>query len=833
VVPHTHWDREWYLPFEHFRLHLVRTVDEVVDTLEDDPAFRCFTLDGQAVLLEDYLELRPEREERLRALIEAGRIAIGPWYTLPDEYLVGQESLVRNLLLGRQVCEGFGRPMAIGYLPDCFGHVAQLPQILRGFDLPSFVFWRGLGDEAAQLGSAFRWRGPDGSEVLAVRQLGGYGNADRLGNGDPAAAAERIEQLFGRFGERYELVGLADFLLCNGTDHRPIQAGLPRLLADCTRRLPGTSYRIATIEEYVEAVRRRARKLEIVEGELCGGGDIAVLRGVNSARMWLKQANEEVERELFAAEVLASLALLRGTAYPAAELRRAWRELLRNHPHDSICGCSIDEVHRDMAQRFDTARALAGLVQRKSLAALAGYGLPWSHAEPAREAVSLVNVLSWPRRRAVELELPPQLARARRLVAYTDNDDQLAVQVDGRGAGRRALVALDVPGLGSRRITLRRGRAESASASARAASDRAVENDFYRVETAANGTLVIADRSSGARLRGFHLLEDRGDRGDEYNFCALEGERLWTSRRERASVRVVRRGPVVAELEVVLRPRLPAQLGAERRTRVGRTVACPVTTRVRLVAGVDRIEFSTTVDNRAKDHRLRVLIPAPGASGGVRVEGHFAVLDRPPQPVWNGRWSEPPQTTHHTLGLVAAGDLALFTRGLPEYEALPREDGGLDLALTLLRCVGWLSRGDLSNRFHHAGPALETPGAQCIGTHTLEYAISLREDSDDAALVRAAHDYRFGLAVGPAGIELSDALGLDGDGFCVSALKQAEDGDGLIARVYNPSAERAAVVVRGPARVERCRLDETPVGSARSRVPLRPYEVATLRLRPS
>ncbi|HSA57575.1 MAG TPA: hypothetical protein VLE53_17815, partial [Gemmatimonadaceae bacterium] len=132
LVAHTHWDREWYQPFEVFRIRLARAVERICDVLEADPRFTSFTLDGQAVILEDVVELRPDLEPRLRRLIAAGRLEVGPSFVLPDEFLASPEALVRNLLLGRTVCERFGaRPMAVGYMPDPFGHVAQMPQILR------------------------------------------------------------------------------------------------------------------------------------------------------------------------------------------------------------------------------------------------------------------------------------------------------------------------------------------------------------------------------------------------------------------------------------------------------------------------------------------------------------------------------------------------------------------------------------------------------------------------------------------------------------------------------------------------------------------------------
>lgn len=894
VVPHTHWDREWYLPFQFYRLRLARTVDQVLEVLEQDPAFGCFTLDGQAVVLEDYLEVRPEQEARLRALVAAGRIALGPFYVLQDEYLVGQESLVRNLLLGRQVCQRFGRPLEVGYLPDTFGHVAQMPQVLRGFGLDSFVFWRGLGDEADELGAVFTWQAPDGSEVTAVRQLGGYGNAFELGRwswtrGDvrhdpaqwPDTAVERVREFFDHYRGEFEKVeGLRDILLCNGLDHRPIQPELPRLLEHCRQRLPDTALQIGTYADYLAALREQPLHLKTHRGELCGGREANVLRGVNSARVPLKQLNEATERELLVAETLAALAALRAAPRApsplwSASLRVAWRELLRNQPHDSICGCSVDQVHRDMLPRYETARQIARAVQTEALAALAGQETPWDFRFPPAEQASLVNVLPYARVRAVELPLPPSLRRAPALVAET-SAGPVPAQLYRAGGQRRAVVAVRVAGFGAEQVRLARATVSllapsprlSIASSPATLGGPSIQNDFYRVEAAPNGTLRVTDLRSGRVWSGLHLLEDQADRGDEYTFCPLEGDRPWTSVDARARARVAADGPAVWQLEIELVARLPRSLTPDRRARTTGAVPCPVRTVVRLAAGVDRVEFRTTVLNRAKDHRLRVLFPSAargsgepstplpagkgqallpsplvgeGQGGGappaaeVRAEGHFALLRRPARPIWKGRgWLEPPADTHHTLGLVAAGDLVVLTKGLPEYEAIPHPDGSLSLALTLLRCVGWLSRDDLPTRPDgHAGPSLETPEAQCLGAHTFEYALSLRGQASEAELVRAAQDYRVDLALGPPGADTRGLLQVEGEGFALSALKPAEDANGLILRLYNPGQQPAEARLSGAfAFARRCRLDETAAQAEEARtVPLHPGEIVTVRLR--
>ena len=144
VIAHTHWDREWYAPFQHFRIRLVRLMDKLLHLLEHNPDYTHFNLDGQTVLLWDYVEIRPENRGRLEEYVSAGRLGVGPWFILPDEFLVSGESLVRNLQLGHRIAAEFGHVQKAGYIPDTFGHISQLPQILRGFDIGTAMHFRGL-----------------------------------------------------------------------------------------------------------------------------------------------------------------------------------------------------------------------------------------------------------------------------------------------------------------------------------------------------------------------------------------------------------------------------------------------------------------------------------------------------------------------------------------------------------------------------------------------------------------------------------------------------------------------------------------------------------------
>ncbi|MGA2926364.1 MAG: glycoside hydrolase family 38 C-terminal domain-containing protein [Solirubrobacteraceae bacterium] len=784
VVPHTHWDREWYAPFEHFRLALGRVVDEVIEVLERDPLFSSFTLDGQAIVLEDYRDVRPDREPRLRALLAAGRIEVGPSYVLPDELLVGGESLVRNLLAGRRVCERFGAPpSAIGYLPDSFGHPLQLPQVLAGFGIESMIFSRGLGDQLDELGVVFRWRAPDGSEVLAIQQLADYGNFAAVADADDGAG--RARAIVERFGGALQRAAIDTVLLCNGSDHLPVQPELPRLCAELEQRLPGAQFQIGSYGDYVAQLG--APDVPAYAGELLGSRLQNVLRGVNSARLYLKAAAEQAERRLLGAETRIALATLRedGKPFAGAELELAWRELLRCEPHDSICGCSCDEVHRDMLIRYASLQ--------RTLDELAP-GPPPAGRRGAELTVEAINVLPY-RRRGL-------------------------IQAPG---ARPAIVELN--GFAAQTVRLGPGGDPAPR------DGVTIESDRLRVDAAADGTLTLLDKASGRRLQRVHGLEDEHDMGDLYNFCPVAG--VAPRALGAADTRVLADGPDLWELEVRRHGELAAGLDAELRPR-RETVPISVTTVVRLVRGADRVEFSTTIDNAACDHRLRATFPVGGLHDAVRAEGQFAVVRRPLVPAApKTRWAEPPDLTQHTLGIVALGRVALITKGLPEYQARRAVDGS-ELCLTLLRCVGTISRGDgvLATRPSAAGPPVPTPDGQCLGRHQFSYALLLDADElDDCELLRASQDYRYGFELGTGG-GWPAPLAMHGD-VVFSCLKGAEDGDGLILRCFNPAPAPAPVRVVGAVEVSRTRLDET--GEERltdGAVRLAAGAIATLRLRP-
>ncbi len=569
VISHTHWDREWYLTHEQFRFRLVALVDRLLDLLDADPGFKHFHLDGQTIVLEDYLEIRPEQEPRLRKAIEDGRILIGPWYVMPDEFLVSGEALIRNLLRGHRISREFGTPMPVGYLPDLFGHVGQMPQIWRQFGLDNTILWRGFGGPNAE----YWWDAPDGSRLLMMHlPPEGYCNATRIVF-DPDAMMARAKEKID-FERARTRTGQA--LLMNGVDHVEPHTAIPSLIEKLSA-VPGQRAVHSTLPDYVAAVRTAVEtdkpSLETIVGELRGGTDYAnLLPGVLSARVYLKQQNAHVQTQLesyaeplsvIASRVAPSLEKGRSAfTYPAGQLRHAWKTLLQNHPHDSICGCSIDAVHEENMTRFARARQVGAAVVETALDAIADAVPTPSTPGVIRAVVVNTDAVSGARVVEASIDLPVDSAEPWRKVDEQALDrpvtfwpvDTVITGVAGPDGqpvefqilGEERLVthvmsryetpwALNVrrihmlwwapalPPCGYAAFDLSIGPADSAAAGGRrlvSGGEKFAENERIKMTVNHDGTFEVSDKATGVSYHRVAALEDVGDVGDEYNYCA-------------------------------------------------------------------------------------------------------------------------------------------------------------------------------------------------------------------------------------------------------------------------------------------------------------------------
>ena len=275
VVSHTHWDREWYKTFQHFRMRLVDLTDYLLDLMETNPDYKYFVFDGQTIVIEDYLQIRPENEKRLRSLIEQGRILIGPWYNQPDEFLVSGESMIRNLLRGKQLCDEYGNYMAVGYVPDAFGHISQLPQILRGFGIDSAVLLRGITTD--QVDAEFTWQSPNGSEVLAIKlpDDNSYSNflyrmiATLRDDDKPIDEDQALDELKALLQDCInERATTSQLLFMDGVDHIFPQYKTPEIIKLANEKLDDLELCHSTLPEFIKAVKDENPDLKTYEGEL-------------------------------------------------------------------------------------------------------------------------------------------------------------------------------------------------------------------------------------------------------------------------------------------------------------------------------------------------------------------------------------------------------------------------------------------------------------------------------------------------------------------------------------------------------------------------------------
>ena len=813
IVPHTHWDREWYQTFQQLRIRLIDLINNLIDILENDKAFSDFTLDGQTIVLEDYLEVHPERRGVLKKYITEGRIHVGPWYILPDEFLVSAESIIRNLLLGHKIASEFGSVMKVGYIPDPFGHISQMPQILKGFGIDNIIFWRGIEYDQSQ-GNEFIWQGPDGTELFAVHLPKiGYCNAVSLPEDVGQAYKlinEAIEDLLSRETSK-------SLLLLNGVDHLEAQPYIPYLVKELNKRFEDIEIKQGNLKEYIDYAKETVKpKLNKVTGEFRSAKDTPILQSVYSSRMYIKQANQRCEALLENwAEPTASLAWLLGNNYPQNLLWTSWKWLLKNHPHDSICGCSIDQVHREMMTRFDWSGQIAREVVNKNLDYISEK-IKIDYLKEDELALVVFNPLPYSIDENVEVRVKfPQEINLNRVKILTTQGEEIPYQLKGYGLDYKIIfnpfkspqplevnyadisfTAKDIPACGYKTFTIKAindlRMHKEYKTDIRAGRDY-IENKYYKVIAETNGTVTVVDKINNKKFKNCNRFVDGGDAGDEYTYSPPLNDEIIVSRLDNIIIQDV--GPSETTLKVSGKMMLPVGLKSDRKSRAEKMIECPVESEIKLFSEVQRIEFKTKFDNRVCDHHLQVEFPTAIKTDQVYAEGHFEVVKRSINIPDSEGWKEKAYKTAHNSGFIDINDgkygLAILNKGLPEYEIIPDNN---TIALTLLRCVGWLSRWDLENKRGNAGPSLPTPEAQCLGENIFSYALIPHQGNwAEARIPQKTKQYKTRVLTKQLKNQpgnLSDKysfIQLEGEHLEISAIKKHEFEDKLVVRVYNPT----------------------------------------------
>lgn len=796
IISHTHWDREWYLPYEKHHMLQIELMDSLLDTIKSDSEFRSYHLDGQTIMLEDYLQVRPEREAELRAAIRAGRIQIGPWYILQDEWLTASESNVRNLQIGARDCENYNSRCKVGYFPDSFGNMGQAPQILREAGIDTAVFGRGVkptgfnnevsdGNGFESKYSEMYWEAPDKSRVLGILFANWYSNGIEIPKDEEEAKIYWEKKL----NDAQAFASTDELLFMNGCDHQPVQTDLSEAIKTAEKLFTDVSFVHSDFPTYIEAVRSQLKEdMAVIKGELRSQHTNGwyTLANTASSRIYLKQMNQRCEM-LFAkvAEPLCTMAYALGMDYPHHLFVYGWKTLMQNHPHDSICGCSIDDVHREMAARFEKAEQVALHIideameyfsERIDTDCFKQYGdntVPFFVANPAGYAKSGV----------VEAVIPAKKFYFRdsdvwesiRMSKEVTLPDYKIVTADGRVLNGKVTVlphsfGFDLPKDKFRQpYMVRNVRVEleveeikpfSVEAFALVKSseidcknkegsliqeDGAIENEFIRVKIEENGSLTITEKISGRVYHDFGIIEDCGDVGNEYVYGTLQNDTVITTKNARPKISIAEdesyRAVIKAEFEMEI-PKSADDLLADeiadlrgfnvrKAGRSSETIKLPVEVSYTIERLARAVKVSVDFDNQALDHRMRVLFPTEINTPVHYADSIFEAAKRKNEP--EKEWENPCNAAHQQAFVNVRdeiGGVTIANRGLNEYEIL--RDGKNTIAVTIHR--GVREMGDWG--------IFMTPEAQCIGKRHAEYAIILHAPNKENESYELAYDFQ-------------------------------------------------------------------------------------------
>lgn len=897
IISHSHWDREWYMPLERHKMKLLDLIDDNLKLFEKDPDFRTFHLDGQTIVLDDYLEICPGKRELVEKYTKEGRFRVGPFYILQDEFLTSPESNIRNLQTGIREAKRYGNLTKVGYFPDAFGNAGQMPQILKQAGMEAVAFGRGVkpvgfnnelkeGGEYESAYSEMMWESPDGSALLGILFANWYCNGMEIPVDEAEAKAywdERLEkaEMFASTGE---------LLFMNGCDHQPVQKDLSAAIETARRLYPDIEFKHSNFEDYIRSVKEAVEtQLSTVKGELTSQETNGWYTLVNtcSAHIYLKRLNRMNEVALERrAEPLTALALREGRPCPQDRLQYAWKILMQNHPHDSICGCSVDQVNKEMEIRFDRSTEVADTIIEDSASWLAGRMDTSAFQKYGEDAVcfAVFNTTGTKRSGAVTAMLDAKRdynkwiwdghedmkawkfpdyqvvdAAGNRVEARIEDvgvrfgydlpDDKFRQPYMARQA-KVTFFAKDLPAMGYRVYALVPAEKAEKSENTLVKGINRMENEYLSVEIREDGTLDVLDKETGRRYENLCYFEDTLDAGNEYIYFCPEGNPAILTKGGKAQIRLADDLPFAATYEIVSTLTVPVcadgQLRKEqegiiefmKRTchRSSETTQMELHTFVTLEKGSRSIKMRTEFDNTAKDHRIRVIVPT-----GIRCTHHYAdtVFEAVKRPNEHSKlWENPSKCEHQQCfaGLNdETGGLLIANIGLYEYEILPEEDNAI--AVTILRSVGEM--GDWGY--------FPTELSQQLRHMTAEYELTFfTGDLVESGSYLGAYQFQVPATVAQTGVHAGTLpaekswLDWTGEGMMFSNLKVQGEGTDRMARFVNLSGKDTVLRIRPDAAVKevyRSNVIEEE-GSAVSaaadgwyEIPVGRYEIVTLGMK--
>lgn len=806
---HTHWDREWYFTKDETKVLLRNHMQEVMGHLESNPEV-IYILDGQSVMIDDYLDLEPEGEQRLRALVRNGQLRVGPWYTQTDLLLVHGESVMRNLYYGIKRAKEFGQPMLVGYAPDTFGHASQMPQIYNQFGIDSTFFWRGFSELKATK-SDFIWKGIDGTEITGVNLATGYQGAKYLEQ-VPEELQERMNKIMSVL-DNYSSGNSR--LIMNGHDQMPIQKNIQAIIDEMKKIYPDASVEISDFESYVVSLDKE--KLEKVEGELTDSKHARIHRTIGSTRMDIKLLNSEIEYNLYnILEPLAVIGKNAGIPYPHGVIEKILKLLFGVHAHDSIGGCNSDKVNQDIKQRLLNAKEMLDTQIELHLR------LMTMGDRSNNQSIVVANLLPEIREREVaEYEM---LTRTRNFKIFDENNKEMSYTVlsqteedagliDRQVAARlqditvyRTKIILSIPvlqGLSVKYYHFEEIEEDTQPSRYTPSESNSIENEWGVLAIEAN-QIHFKEKETGKIHENILSIENSGDAGDSYDYSPPVQDWLLNSSKYGELSYTLHKWDDLEELRFTLSMQVPKDAEGRDQKQTDAEVVFDGT--LRLYSNDPKVHLSLHHTNSVKDSRYRLVLKTNILTDKAEVDGYLSSQEKPvyqedPLAIWEtANWVEKPVSIETAQSYISlknqASECTLYTKGLKEYEVLKDE-----IHLTLFRTFSHLGKRNLVNRpGRPSGIEIETPDNQLIGEKfTFNCAFGFTQKERNAA--KESRHYltplvayqrkefnRFNLNVRDELQRNEDFLSLKFGDAVVSTVKLTENGE-LYIRLFNPANE--------------------------------------------
>ncbi len=836
IIPHTHWDREWYFTTSRSKIYSLNHFKEIFDVLENNKNFSHFLLDAQLSIIDDYLEFHPYDENRIKKLVTEGKLIIGPWYTQTDQMVISGESIIRNLYYGIERAKDFGAYMKTGYMPDSFGQSAQMPQLLNGFNIKYNTFKRGLGDSHYPK-NEFYWESPDGSRVFNM-YLDRYGNFVYF-----TSEADSLNNLMAKLKEETDRRSLIGTLtLYNGEDQRPIRKNLPEIIEKLNKLNPDSNFYISTIDNVMEKAENNGFRYDTVKGEMTSGQFSRVHKSIYSTRADLKIKNNKNENLIVnISEPLSSIAYKSGFEYENKVFEKAWKLMAENAAHDSIGMCNSDETNNSIEYRNDTVKSLMDNLNDLKMREI-GSAIP----EKDIFQFQVYNFLPYRRSGVLKTEIftpftdveiydtdgniyETKVLKSEKLeeriknkmkseVGFNTNDNPRWIKENSEIYKTELLIYLkDTLPLGYRTLFMRKK--ESADKVYECSTEvNEIENDLLNIRIQKNGSIIIKDKKNNLEKEGFLIFEDSGDAGDTYDYSEPYSDRILTSENSEIEILETEKNSLLNKIKYSVKMNIPYNLTSREQEQDNIQIEFFVILSLEKNSSLVKVDIE--VENKAIEHRVRVLFRTGIESVESIADQQFGTIRRPVylSEVENWRengWNEKPRTIEPMQSFVSLADdhenVSIITDCVREYQITGKKFD--TIALTLFRSTPEMGKAELKDRPGRASGMAnwETPDANLLKNLKFNFAISIGKNEYSISKISniskeyltpfyyyQAAEFKnvdiFFLMNKP---EIQDVpfdysiFSSENRNCILSTVKKAEKENALIIRVYNPDDKKS------------------------------------------